>query len=111
MGKSNYDIPSESIYLKRRRNKKVWSLGLNPMPDNKEYDVIYGFGYAKYIHKSDGIEQILEVYVPKRRQCKSSNTTFKKILRQIRKKIKIYCYNKPVLGEDEKNNRIYRFKI
>ena len=43
----NLDIPSEIIYLKDMENKKVWSLGLNPMPDDKNYNVIYGFGYAK----------------------------------------------------------------
>ena len=52
------------------QTKKVWSLGLNPMPDSKNYNVIYGFGYAKFIHKSDGIEQELEVFVPKEDSCK-----------------------------------------
>ena len=54
-----YDIPSEIIYLKDMQTKKVWSLGLNPMPDSKNYNVIYGFGYTKYINKSDGLEQEL----------------------------------------------------
>ena len=36
------------------------------MPDDKNYNVIYGFGYAKYIHKSDGIEQELEVLFQKK---------------------------------------------
>ena len=58
----NYDIPSEVIYLKDLENSRKWSLGLNPMPDNKNYNVVYGFGYAKYIHKSDGLEQELEVF-------------------------------------------------
>lgn len=46
------DIPSEIIYLKDEETKKTWSLGINPKPDEKNYHVIYGFGYAKYIHKS-----------------------------------------------------------
>lgn len=96
----NYDIPSESIYLKDEETKKVWSLGLNPMPDNNEYDVIYGFGYAKYIHKSNGIEQILEVYVPKEDSVKVQILHLKNTTPN-RKKIKIYCYNKLVIGEDE----------
>ena len=49
------DIPSEIIYLKEPEEGKVWSLGSNPMPDDKNYNVIYGLGYAKYIHKSEKI--------------------------------------------------------
>lgn len=44
------DEPSEVIYLKDEETKKAWSLGLNPMPDNNDYYVCYGFGYAKYNH-------------------------------------------------------------
>ena len=97
---SNYDIPSEVIYIKNLDNKKAWSLGLNPMPDNKNYNIIYGFGYTKYIHKSEGIEQELEVFVPKEDSLKVQilrlkNTTPNK------KKLKIVYYAKPVIGEDE----------
>ena len=97
---SNYDIPSEVIYIKNLDNKKTWSLGVNPMPDNKNYNVIYGFGYTKYIHKSEGIEQELEVFVPKEDSLKVQilrlkNTTPNK------KKLKIVYYAKPVIGEDE----------
>ena len=35
------------------------------MPDNKNYNIVYGFGYTKYIHRSDGIEQSLKIFVPK----------------------------------------------
>ena len=101
----NYDLPSECIYLKDMENKKAWSIGLNPMPDNKNYNVIFGFGYCKYIHKSQGIEQELDVFVPvedsvKVQILKLKNTT------PYRKKLKVEYYAKPVLGEDEiKTNR------
>jgi len=92
----SYDIPSEIIYLKDIDNQKTWSLGLNPMPDNKNYNIIYGFGYCKYIHNSDGIEQELEVFVPKEDSCKigilhlKNNTPNKK-------RLKLYYYIKPVI--------------
>ena len=35
------DIPSEIIYLKDIDSKKTWSLGLNPKPDEKNYNIIY----------------------------------------------------------------------
>ena len=93
------DLPSEIIYLKEE-NGRAWSLGLNPMPDNRNYNVIYGFGYVKYIHKSLGIEQELEVFVPKEDSCKVSILSLKNTTPN-RKKLKLYYYIKPVLGEDE----------
>ena len=102
----NYDIPSEIIYLKDQETKKVWSLGLNPMPDNKNYNVIYGFGYAKFIHKSDGIEQELKVFVPKEDSVKIQILKLKN-MNLSRKKIKIIYYMKPVLGEDELKSNGY----
>ena len=103
---SNFDIPSEIIYLKNIDNGKTWSLGLNPMPDEKNYNVIHGFGYSKYIHKCQGIEQELEVFVPKEDSIKVGilklrNTTPNK------KKIKLVYYIKDVIGEDEIKTNSY----
>jgi len=97
---ATFDMPSEIIYLKDLETKKAWSLGLNPMPDNKNYNVVYGFGYAKYIHKSDGIEQELEIFVPKEDSVKVQILRLKN-MNLCRKKLKILYYAKPVLGEDE----------
>ena len=102
----NFDIPSEIIYLKDQETKKVWSLGLNPMPDNKNYNVVYGFGYTKFIHKSDGIEQELEVFVPKEDSVKIQILKLKN-MNLNRKKLKIVYYMKPVLGEAELKSNGY----
>lgn len=96
----SYDIPSEIIYMKDMESKKAWSLGLNPMPDNRNYNIIYGFGYCKFIHKSNGIEQELEVFVPQEDSCKIGILTLKNTTPN-RKRLKLYYYIKPVLGEDE----------
>ena len=93
------DIPSEIIYIKNEEGK-TWSLGLNPMPDNRNYNIIYGFGYSKYIHKSSGVEQELEVFVPSEDACKISILNLKNTTPN-RKKFKLYYYIKPVIGEDE----------
>ncbi len=92
----SYDIPSEIIYLKDRETQKAWSLGLNPMPDDRNYNIVYGFGYCKYLHKSDGIEQDLEVFVPKEDSCKISILNLKNTTPN-RKKLKLYYYIKPVI--------------
>ena len=102
----SYDIPSEVIYLKDQESKKAWSLGLNPMPDEKNYNIAYGFGYAKYIHKSDGIEQELTAFVPKEDSCKIGILNLKNTTPN-RKKIKLYYYMKPVIGEDELKSNGY----
>ena len=102
----NFDIPSEVIYLKDIETKKAWSLGLNPMPDDKNYNVVYGFGYAKYIHKSNEIEQELEVFVPKEDAIKVQILKLKNMSIN-RKKLKILYYAKPVLGEDELKSNGY----
>lgn len=105
--KPSRDIPSEVIFLKEEESGKTWSLGLNPMPDDKNYHVIYGFGYCKYLHKSNGIEQELEMFVPKEDSCKVSILNLKNTTPN-RKKLKLYYYIKPVIGEDEikSNGRI-----
>ena len=64
------DVPSEVIYLKDEETKRKWSIGYNPMPDENDYYITYGFGYSKFNHASCGIEQELEVFVPKQDSCK-----------------------------------------
>lgn len=103
---ASYDIPSEVIYIKDLDNKKVWSLGLNPMPDDDNYNVIFGFGYAKFLHKSNEIEQELDVFVPQDESIKVQILKLKNTSIN-RKKLKLIYYSKPVLGEDEVKTKEY----
>ena len=94
------DVPSECIFLKDTENKKTWSLGLNPMPDDNDYYITYGFGYSKYHHISNGIVQKLDMYVPRDESIKVQILRLENI--QTRKKnLKLIYYIKPVLDEDE----------
>ena len=105
------DVPSEIIYLKDYDTKKAWSLGLNPMPDNNDYYITYGFGYAKYEHENIGIRQEAEIYVPKEDSVKVQIIKLKnETLRK--RKIKLVYYLKPVIGEDEvKTKGFLKFKF
>ena len=94
------DVPSEVIYLKEEESGKTWSLGLNPMPDNNDYIVTYGFGYAKYEHTSMEIMQKLNVFVGKDDSIKINLLNLKNLAPK-KKKLKLVYYLKPVLGEDE----------
>ena len=70
------------------------------MPDDKNYNVIYGFGYAKYIHQSQGIVQELKVFVPKEDSIKVNILSLKNNTPN-KKKLKLFYYAKMALGEDE----------
>ena len=105
------DIPSEVIYMQDIESGKAWSLGAGPMPDGNNYNIIYGFGYAKYIHQSYDILQELDMFVPNEDKVKIgilklNNKSLTK------KKLRIIYYLKPVLGEDEiKTNECINLKF
>ena len=102
------DVPSEIIYLKDMESNKEWSLGLNPMPDENDYYVTYGFGYAEYLHVSSGVEQRLKVFVPQDDNVKVNVLHLENRMPES-KNFKIVYYAKPVLEEDEikSNSKIY----
>ena len=99
-GSSSTNIPSEIIYLKDEENGRIWTPTAMPIPDDKNYNAIYGFGYAKYVHSSNDILQELEIFVPQEESCKINILTLKNNAPK-KKKIKIVYYVKPVIGEDE----------
>lgn len=94
------DIPSEIFYLKDVSTGKVWSMGANPTPDEEDYYITYGFGFAKYKHYSDQIVQEIEMFIPKEDKVKVHLVHLKNTSSE-RKKLKLVYYIKPVLGEDE----------
>lgn len=94
------DVPSEAIYLKDMKNGKEWSLGALPMPDDKDYYIKYGFGYANYEHVSDNILQSVDIFVPVEDKVKINIIRLKNVLPDKRK-LKLIYYIKPILGEDE----------
>ena len=94
------DEPSEIIYAKDMETGKKWSLGFNPMPDENNYYITYGFGYARYIHTSSKIKQTIEMFVPQNDNVKINLLTLENKNPQ-KKKLRLIYYIKPVLGEDE----------
>lgn len=76
------------------------------MPDNNDYYITYGFGYAKYLHNSNNIVQNLTVFVPKDDSIKVNILNLKNTLPRKRK-LKLVYYIKPVLGEDEIQSNRY----
>ena len=90
--------------------KKVWSLGVNPTPDNNDYYITYGFGYSKFMHTSNGILQELKVFIPKEDSVKVQLLHLENKLAK-RKEVKLVYSVKPVLHEDEiKSNGYIKLK-
>lgn len=100
------DTPSEVIYLKDIDNGNSWSLGNVPMPDESDYVITFGFGYANCNHTSYGIIQNLDIFVPKEQKAKVNLVTLKNIL-PSKRKLKMVYFIKPVLGEDEEYTNGY----
>lgn len=100
------DTPSEIVYLKDLDYSKTWSLGVSPMPDDEDYYITYGFGYAKYYHSSLGIIQESEIFVPKEDSVKINILRLKNTTSE-RRKLKLVYYIKPVLGEEETKTNGY----
>lgn len=94
------DIPSEIIYMQDEETLKSCSIGLNPMPDENDYLITYGFGYAKYKHTSSNILQNLTIFVPRNDNVKVSLLNLKNLTPK-KKRLKFIYYIKPTLGEDE----------
>lgn len=97
----SFDIPSEIIYLRDLKYpKNIWTLNSNVTPDDKDYYMIYGFGYVRGYHASLGLIQENEIFVPKNENIKVNIIRLKNTMEEKRK-LKIVYYIKPVLGEDE----------
>ena len=94
------DIPSEVIYLTDEKTGKSWSVGFRPMPDDNDYYITYGFGYAKYEHTSLGIWQEATVFVPRKEKVKITILHLRN-MNPEKRNLKLFYYLKPVLGEDE----------
>ena len=94
------DPPSETIYFKDMDSGNVCTVGYNPVLDENDYYVIYGFGYAKYIHSYLDLRIENEIFVPRSDNAKINIIKLENI-KPMRRNIKIYYYIKPVLGEDE----------
>ena len=89
------DTPSEKITLKDDRNS--WSAYSNEILENDEYEVVYGFGYAKYIMLSKRYEQELNVFVTENPYQKVAILKIKN-LDSKSKKINFKYEISPVLG-------------
>lgn len=89
------DTPSEKIFLED--NQEKWSASSDIILENESYDVIYGFGYAKYKLNSERYEQETTIFVTENPSQKVSILKLKN-KNDKSKKIKISYSVDVVLG-------------
>ncbi|MBO5143798.1 MAG: hypothetical protein J6C46_12565 [Clostridia bacterium] len=104
------DTPSENIVL--QDNKNIWSAYSNSILEGEEYEVIYGFGYAKYKLNSKRYEQELDMFVTEKPYQKVGILKIKNIENKT-KRVNIKYKIEPVLGvsvEYTKKHLVKNFK-
>ena len=94
------DLPSEIIYLKDYKTGKKWTLSDNLNNDEEETYLRYGFGYVNLKTIKNNISHELNIFVPQKDNVKINILKLKN-LEPNRRKLKLFYYIKPVLGEDE----------
>ncbi len=57
------DEPGEVLYLRDEATGAVWSPTPRPAPADGAYQVAYGAGYARFLHRSHGLEQSVRLWV------------------------------------------------
>ncbi len=94
------DLSSEIIYIKDINTGKIWTLNNTLNSENNNYNIIYGFGYTKYINEQSQINQETTIFVPENDNLKITNIKFRNNSEE-KKVLKVLLYLKDVMGEDE----------
>jgi len=94
------DPPGEIIYIRDDESGKLWSVTPLPIRERESYIIRHGIGYSTFKHYSNGIDQMLTVFVPKEEPVKISIMTLKNISTS-RRKLSISYYVRPTLGTSE----------
>jgi cyclic beta-1,2-glucan synthetase len=93
------DPYSEAFYIRDEASRNYWSPAPGPVPGSGDYRVIHGFGYTKFIHQSENLEQELVQFVPEKDAVKISKLTITN-KGSDEKKLSVFRYLDRVLGID-----------
>ena len=94
------DVPSESIYIRNKKNGNVWRIGNKQKQD---IYLTYGFGYTNMKTINDGILQELDIFIPKEDKVKVNLLRLKNTTNE-KKELKLVYYINPCMAEDEINS-------
>ena len=91
------DRHGEAMYLRDEETAAVWSPTPRPKPDEGAYQVRHGAGWSSFLHRSQGLEQRLLVFVAPRAPVKLSTLTLRNLWPRQRR-ITVTSYVEWVLG-------------
>lgn len=96
------DVPSEAIYVCDLDEDKSFSLTPNPMGEENEYIVKFGFGYSKFMSSNYGLDSTLIQYIPFNDNVKVNKFTLKNNMPYKRNLKIVYFVN---IGLDIRTDR------
>ncbi|MBR6033598.1 MAG: hypothetical protein IKP28_02510 [Clostridia bacterium] len=100
------DIPSEILYFKEAQSGKLWSNSSFTSGSNGDFKTTYSFGYASFTNMCNDFFCETLIFVPKEDKVKVTIVKLKNTKAEKRK-LKVFYYLKPVLGENEEKNKTY----
>lgn len=71
------DTHSEAFYIRDEVKRKYWSPTPGPVNSSGFYRVIHGFGFTRFEHFSNGLDQTLIQFVPQHESVKISKLILK----------------------------------
>ena len=91
------DPHGEALYLRDENNGAFWSLQPGPLPQSTLYEVRHGFGYSRYRHISQGLEQEVCVFAPREDPVKLALIRLHN-LSDTPRRLSLFAYFRLVLG-------------
>ncbi|MDG4595975.1 MAG: glycosyl transferase [Candidatus Contendobacter sp.] len=91
------DPHGEALYLRDEDDGAFWSPLPGPVPQPAPYEVRHGFGYSRYRHVSQGLEQETWLFVPREDPVKITRIQLRNVSGQPRR-LSLFSYARLVLG-------------
>ncbi len=91
------DPHGEALYLRDEDSGVFWSLAPGPIPQPVPYEIRHGFGYSRYRHRSQGLEQELCLFTPREDPVKIAWARLRNTSGRPRR-LSLFAYARLVLG-------------
>ncbi|MFO1371400.1 MAG: glycosyl transferase [Candidatus Competibacteraceae bacterium] len=104
------DPHGEALYLRDEDSGEFWSLQPGPIPQPVPYEVRHGFGYSRYRHLSQQLEQEVWLFVPRDDPVKIAQIRLHNRSDRSRR-LSLFAYSRLVLGvlpQEDAGERVLR---
>lgn len=96
------DTHSEAFYIRDEVKRKYWSPTPGPVNSSGFYRVIHGFGFTRFEHFSNGLDQSLIQFVPQHEPVKISKLILKNQSGETQR-LSVFRYLERVLGVERRS--------